>query len=67
MKFINKNGLEVVLKAGTASVRGVKADGDEVVVKFDDELAQSIYFLLDLDIFELEKLRIRHRRNPEGI
>jgi len=66
MKFINNNGLEVELNPGAASVKGVKPGGDEVVVNFSDEPAQSIDFLLNLDIYELEKLWIRDNSPVSG-
>lgn len=66
MKFINSNGLEIAVKPGKASARGLKENGDELVVKFEDELAGSINYLYDLDIYELEKLIIKNKRKQES-
>jgi hypothetical protein len=67
MKFINNNGLEIALEPGLASAKGVKANGDEVVVNFNDEMADSINYLFELDIFELEKLVVKKNREKDNL
>ncbi len=63
MKFINNNGLEIVLELGHASAKGIKSNGEEIQVQFKDELADSINYLYNLDIFDLEKLMVQHKEH----
>jgi hypothetical protein len=67
MKFINGNGLEIAIVPGLASAKGVKANGDELVVDFIDERADSINYLFELDIFELEKLVVKKNREKDNL
>jgi hypothetical protein len=67
MKFINHNGLEIAIEPGLASAKGVKANGDELVVDFYDEKADSINYLFELDIFELEKLMVKKNREKDNL
>ena len=58
MKFINNNGLEIILNPGQAVARGLNGEGKEITVTLDNELAESINYLYNLDIFDLEKLHL---------
>lgn len=60
MKFINNHGIEIVLSPGLAMAKGVMSNGEEISVKLDEEMAESINYLYDLDIFDLEKLKLKN-------
>ena len=60
MKFINNHGIEIILSPGLAMANGVMNNGEEISVKLDEEMAESINYLYDLDIFDLEKLKLKN-------
>jgi hypothetical protein len=63
MKFKNNNGLEIILNPGQAIAKGHNGEGEEISVKLDSEMAESINYLYNLDIFDLEKLHLMKQRN----
>ena len=63
MKFKNNNGLEIILNPGLAIAKGQDSNGNEISVKLDNEMAESVNYLYNLDIYDLEKLKLMKQRN----
>lgn len=61
MKFLNNHGIEIILSPGVATAKGRNPEGKEIKVKLDKELAESINYLYNLDIYDLEKIRLKNK------